>query len=133
MREEYRAQSTERINDEDWCAACKQPVEEWDVFFEHSTDADSGYDKVRRCPHCNAKSFEDGSSNVACLLFLIGMFGLPVQGFWLLRYFNVELNFEKDGTGVLLLALNCFAALLFSSAVCNLWKRRLYRERHVDG
>lgn len=132
MREEYRTQSTERINDEDWCPACKQPVEEWIVFFEDSIHTDSGYDKVRRCPQCNAKSFEDGSFDVGCLLFFTGLFGLPILWLRLLRHFNVDLDFEDDGTEFVFFVSNFLAACLFSSAVCWLWKWWLYRQRQAD-
>ena len=132
MREEYRAQSTERINSEDWCAACKQPVEKWNVFFEDSIHLDSGYDKVRRCPHCNAKCFEDGSFEVGCVFFFIGLFGLPILWFRLLHHFDVELDFENDGTGLVFFVSSFLAAILFSSAVCWLWKRWLYRQKQAD-
>jgi hypothetical protein len=132
MREEYRAQSTERINNEDWCAACKQPVDEWNVFFEESIEADSGYDKVRRCPHCNAKSFEDGSFGVGCLFFLIGIYGLPILWIMLLRHFGVELDLKDDGTSFAFFVSYVLAAILFSFAVCWLWKRWLYRQRQAD-
>ncbi|MGZ0170301.1 MAG: hypothetical protein ACKVHE_12155 [Planctomycetales bacterium] len=136
MTEEYRTQSTERIKNEDWCAACKQPVEEWNVFFEDSIHSDSGYDKVRRCPQCNAKSFEDGSFNVGCLIFFIVLYGLPILCFGLLRHFNVDLNvdldFGDDGTGFVFFVSDFLAACLVSYAVFWLWKRWLYRQRQAD-
>ena len=63
---------------------------------------------------------------------LSGCMELPILWFGLLRHFDVELDFENDGTGLVFFVSIFLAAILLSSAVCWLWKRWLYRQRQAD-
>ena len=129
MEPPHKSNSTEKIPSEDWCTECKQTVDEWNVFFEESIHTDSGYDKVRRCPHCEAKCFADGSFGVGCFLFFLGLFGAPILVFAFLRRLDVNLDLEEGGVsfGVF---VGCLAvAVLFETVVLWLWKQSLYRRK----
>lgn len=125
----HSTQSTEKISGEDWCTKCKQSVDEWCVFFEESIHADSGYDKVRRCPHCNAKCFEDDCFAFGYFVFFVGLFGLPILGTAVLARCGIRLELEDSGAGMGFLIGSILAAAILNAAVCRVWKWWLYRQR----
>ncbi|MCR9292152.1 MAG: hypothetical protein NXI32_05500 [bacterium] len=131
MNECHRTESTERIKGEDWCVACKKPVGEWSVYFEESIHTDSGYDKVRRCPHCNEKCFEDGNFSLGCFFFFVGLFGLPPLWLGLLNQFGLapELDFDHAGTALGFLAFAILNGAALSTLVAKTYKWCLYRDK----
>lgn len=131
MEEPHKSQSTETIRNEDWCGKCKQSVDEWNVFFGESIHADSGYDKVRRCPHCNAKCFEDDSFEIGCLFFFVGLFGIPLLGLAILGKYGIHFDLEDEGTSIGFFVCSLLAAILLETAVCWVWNRSLYRQKQT--
>ncbi len=81
----YQTGETEVIKGETWCTCCKQPVDRWRVSFEKSIHTDDGYEKIRRCPHCNEMCFDEANFSFGCFLFFVGIFGSPFVWYTLTR------------------------------------------------
>ena len=129
MNEQYETNTTEVVEGEDWCSHCKQDVSEWVVTFESSIHADSGYDKVRRCPHCKNMCLEDSSFSLGCFFFFVGLFGtcLYVPP---LEYLGFDLNLQGE-TGAFSVIFFVFAVVhgyLLSAVSTALF--RTYKFRH---
>lgn len=83
MTEESPQDEIERIPSETWCTVCKREVAAWKVSYETTIHSEENNDdRIRRCPHCNARCFADRTFSVGCFLFFLGLFGsvlwLPV-------------------------------------------------------
>ena len=129
MNEQYETNTTEVVERESWCSHCKQDVREWVVTFESSIHTDSGYDKVRRCPHCKKMCLEDSSFSLGCFFFFVGLFGtcLYVPP---LEYLGFDLNLQGE-TGAFSVIFFVFAVVhgyLLSAVSTALF--RTYKFRH---
>ena len=129
MNEQYETNTTEVVERESWCSHCKQDVKEWVITFESSIHTDSGYDKVRRCPHCKNMCLEDSSFSLGCFFFFVGLFGT-----WLyvplLKYLRLDLNLQGE-TGAFSVIFFVFAVVhgyLLSAVSTALF--RTYKFRH---
>ena len=109
MNEQYETNTTEVVERESWCSHCKQDVKEWGITFESSIHTDSGYDKVRRCPHCKKMCLEDSSFSLGCFFFFVGLFGtcLYVPP---LEYLGFDLNLQGE-TGAFSVIFFVFAVV----------------------
>ncbi|MDA9859555.1 hypothetical protein N9D23_15740 [Rubripirellula sp.] len=132
MNERYKTQTDEKLKGESWCTKCKQPVDEWKVCFENSIHTDTGYDKVHRCPHCDAKCFADASFEFGCLVFFVGMFGIPVLVSVCMKKFGNQFDFGSEEYTNAIVIGSIVAALLLSIAIPGLWKRILYRRQQAN-
>ncbi|MDG2220720.1 MAG: hypothetical protein P8L85_05035 [Rubripirellula sp.] len=132
MSDSYKTQLTEKINNEDWCTHCKKTVDEWNISFEYTVHSDTGYDKIRRCPHCNAMCFEDGSIGFGVFLFFLGLFGIPCLVLVGLVKFGIKLDRQIEGHDGIIFVVTVAAALLFSIVVPGLYKRFLYRHKPAN-
>ena len=102
--------------DEDWCPACRKHVDEWVVSYETTIHTDSGYDRIRRCPHCNEMCIDDSSFTWGCLFFFVGLFG---SGFLFQFIYNLagkEFDIKGDGQAAVFMAL---AFGVTSKKMCN--------------
>ena len=129
MNEHHETDETEPLRDETWCSACKRDVAEWKVCFESSIHTDSGYDKVHRCPYCNAHCFADRSFSVGCFFFFLGLFGavvwVPVLGF-----LGIDVKSETETSHLLAFLFMLAHGFALSWIVTFIWKRVLYTRRH---
>lgn len=109
---------TEVLPDEDWCPACENDVEEWDVFMED--DGEGGYEKIHRCPNCKAKAIQHQGGCAAFILFSVFYYGSILAA----------LAISEDETvRVILLIGGCFLGLLFVAGVFWVNKKLIYRKR----
>ena len=77
---------TEKLDDEDWCLACKKEVKEWNVYMED--DGEGGYEKIYRCPHCRAKALSHEGGGCVFFLFML----LMAETFYGLDHFGFKLD-----------------------------------------
>lgn len=129
MKKSYPTDLTEAVAKEDWCARCEQWVARWQVSFEVSSDAE-GYDKIRRCPHCNAKCFADDSDDAGWLLAFSSFVVFPVITYALLKSCGVDPESNAFSTSVALAGL--VAAFVSPSVGVWFWRRLHYRNKPVS-
>ena len=127
MNQQYQTNSTEKVKGEDWCSHCKQDVDEWIVTFERSIHADGGYDKFRRCPHCNEMCLDDESFSLGCLLFFVGLFGSVIGAAILEHWGVVDLITTDDKSEYLFLVFAFVNSLVLF--FLSTWLYRTYRHR----
>jgi DNA-directed RNA polymerase subunit RPC12/RpoP len=129
MSESHETTTTEAIDGETWCSECKKGVEEWKVVFETGVDSDRGYDKVRRCPHCNAKCFADsGSGCVYFGLFFVGMICSALLCEFAIRH-GVDIDRDSDAYGWILFVGCILLGLVFCFLEDSLRKWITFRDR----
>ncbi len=112
MGDRHDTESTEVIRGEDWCTHCKKEVKEWKVSFEPTSE---GYEKRRRCPHCDELCIEDSSFGLGCTFFFIGLYGAVIWSY----LFEI-------GTGIFF-AIMIAQGLALSFLSTWLWKHWLLR------
>ena len=129
MNEQHETNATEPLRGEPWCSACKRDVADWKVCFESSIHTDSGYDKVHRCPYCNALCFADRSFSVGCFFFFLGLFGAVV---WMpaLGLLGLDVKLETETSKILAFLFMLAHGFAFYWSVTNIWKLVLYTQRH---
>ena len=118
MSDQYKATGTERLTGVPLCPRCEQDVDEWHIYFEPNEE---GYDKVHRCPHCNAVASR--IPPVGWFFFFVGLSGailwIPV----------LELKSDSD---FLILALSAIAQGVAASLLATMvWKWMVYRRRKL--
>ena len=133
MSERFKTNETARLEGEPWCTVCKREVSEWKVSFETTIHTESGYDKVYRCPHCNAECFDNRSFSLGCFVFFLGLYGGFFSGPMLHQVLGFEMDREAVSYGILLLVFSVVQGLALFWFVRAAWKWRLYRQSQATG
>ena len=125
MNTQYRTIETEIITDEDWCSHCENAVGAWIVVFEK--DSEGEYEKVRRCPHCREKCFQDGISQF--LFWPATILGFAAIGLWILPFWLAGIELDIEWVFVPILVGGMIQSMVLYAVAAKIWKNQLYRKR----